>query len=145
MSGTDERSARMSAYLDARLDPSDKEAFERDLQGSVEASKEVVDLQRMISVMGDLPAVEVPPDFYKGVLRKLRKPQHSRGAAVAGLVSLPFQLVSVVIIVLVGALYVLAELERETHYVAPDIDGLRGGAGSVDTDVPEIAPNPSGR
>jgi anti-sigma factor RsiW len=104
----------MSAYVDGELDPSQAAEFESYIATSPEAQKQLEELQKLVRLVGGLPAVEAPPDFYDKVARRLRRRQIFKHDDLAlNLISLPFQVLSILVILAVAALYMLAELERQ--------------------------------
>jgi anti-sigma factor RsiW len=103
----------MSAYLDEELEASEAEAFESFLAESPDAQAELEDLRRVMTLVSALPSVEAPEDFYEKLSRKLRRKQLlTPDGAVLGLVSLPFQVLSIVVILTVAALYMMAQLDQ---------------------------------
>ncbi|EDM76022.1 hypothetical protein PPSIR1_32934 [Plesiocystis pacifica SIR-1] len=117
----DSNAERMTAYLDDALEGDDASSFEAWLEDSPDAKKEVEDLQRLLSVVRELPDVEAPPDFYDKVAKKIRR---SRGPDPNGmnwsLVSMPFQVLSVIIIMVIAATYLMLELDRDQARIEKD-------------------------
>ena len=104
----------MSAYVDGELDPTQAAEFESYLASSPEAREQLEDLQKLVRLVGGLPSVEAPPDFYDKVAKRLRRRQiFKRDDFALNLISLPFQVLSILVILAVAALYMLAELERQ--------------------------------
>ncbi|HLT36515.1 MAG TPA: hypothetical protein VK034_09515, partial [Enhygromyxa sp.] len=66
-----------------------------------------------------LPDVEAPPDFYEKVSKKLRR-RRAGGEAAVGLVSLPFQVLSIIVIMMIAATYLMLEIEREDAQIEKD-------------------------
>ncbi|HET6583533.1 MAG TPA: hypothetical protein VFG69_08795 [Nannocystaceae bacterium] len=122
MANPQENSAElMSAYLDAELDPAESEAFESFLAESPEARKELDDLRLMVQLVGKLEHVEAPPDFYEKLSRKIRRRQAFEGdSGLLGLLSLPFQVVCIVVILTVAAMYMMAQLDQQPQKVERD-------------------------
>lgn len=115
-----------SAYLDDELAEPDAKAFEDLLETSPEALEELEDLRKVISLVGGLREVEAPEDFYDKLSRRLRRRQllePKTGSWITAL-AVPFQVLSILVILTVAALYMMAELdgapesiEREIPYV----------------------------
>lgn len=114
MSSTQDTSAeRMTAYLDAELAAEDAAAFEAALAEDPEALSELEQLKRVISLVSALPDVQAPSDFYEKVSKRIRKRQRfSLEGSGWSLVSLSFQVLSIIVILTVAAVYMMAELER---------------------------------
>lgn len=103
----------VSAYLDDELEPDDAKAFEDLLESSPEVAEELADLQRVISLVGGLGKVEAPEDFYEKLNRRLRRRQIMQPQTTPwlSLIAVPLQLLSVVVILAVAALYMMSELD----------------------------------
>lgn len=111
----------MSAYLDEELDATEAEAFASYLADSPEAQAELEDLRRVMTLVSGLSAVEAPEDFYEKLSRKLRRKQlMTADGPLLGLVSLPFQVLSIVVILTVAALYMMAQLEQTPRSIEAD-------------------------
>ena len=124
----------MSAYLDAELDAAEAEAFESFLAESPDARAELEDLRRVMTLVSALPHVEAPEDFYEKLSRKMRRKQLlAPEGALMGLVSLPFQVLSIVVILTVAALYMMAQLEQAPR----GIEAAGQSADEIDED-PDI-------
>lgn len=141
MPATKDTSAElMSAYLDAELGADDAAAFEEQLANDPEALSELEQLRKVVSLVGSLPQVEAPPDFYEKVSKRIRRRQlfAADGGALA-LVSLPFQVLSIIVILTVAALYMMAQLEQQ-----PTSDGLQPEAlpGAMPPTEPARGPAP---
>ncbi len=109
-----ESSAEMiSAYLDAELDADEAEAFESMLAESPAVREEFEDLQKVVSLMGGLQDIEAPEDFVEKLNRRLRRRQmlQPQTASKFALIALPFQVLSIIVILVVAALYMMAELD----------------------------------
>lgn len=110
----EDRAATMSAYLDAELPPGEAEAFEAYLASSPEAQAELDELRKMLSLVGGLSTAAAPEDFYEKLSRRLRRrallaPENLWLTSVA----LPFQVFSIVVILVVAGLYMMAQLEDQ--------------------------------
>lgn len=128
-----ESSAEMiSAYLDAELDADEAQAFESMLAESPAVREEFEDLQKVVSLMGGLQDIEAPEDFVEKLNRRLRRRQmlQPQTASKFALIALPFQVLSIIVILVVAALYMMAELddkpaalERDPSVAAPKTPG----------------------
>ncbi len=104
----------MSAYLDAEIDEAEAEALEQHLAESPEARTELEALRQVMSLVSSLPEVQAPPDFYEKVSKRIRRRQLFAGdGMMLGLISLPFQVLSIIVILTVAALYMMAQLEQQ--------------------------------
>jgi anti-sigma factor RsiW len=123
----------MSAYLDEELEASEAEAFESYLAESPDAQAELEDLRRVMTLVAGLPDVEAPEDFYEKLSRKLRRKQLlAPEGAVLGLVSLPFQVLSIVVILTVAALYMMAQLEQAPRAIEAEDAAKPASQGALD-------------
>ena len=104
----------MSAYLDEQLDADEAAAFESYLAERPEAREELDELKKVMALVSDLPPVEASPEFFDDLSKKLRRRQAAEpdGARLA-LISLPFQVLSILVILTVAALYMMAQLDQE--------------------------------
>lgn len=116
----DSNAELMTAYLDDALEAGDAASFEKWLEDSPEARLEVESLRRMLSVVRELPDVEAPPDFYDKLAKKLRRRRHGAESAPMGLISLPFQVLSIMVIMVIAATYLMLEIEREDAQIEKD-------------------------
>jgi anti-sigma factor RsiW len=111
----------MSAYIDAELDAAEAEAFESFLAETPEAQKELEDLRKMVELVSALQRVQAPPDFYEKLSRKLRRrAAFERDSGLLGLLTLPFQVICIVVILTVAALYMMAELDQQPQSIERD-------------------------
>ena len=107
-----EADALMSAYLNEELAPEEAAKVEKLLAESPEARAELSGLQNMLKLVKGLPEVEAPPDFYEKVARKIRR-RRIVSMEFLGLLILPFQVLSVVLILMVAATYMLLHLDND--------------------------------
>jgi anti-sigma factor RsiW len=114
----DSKAELMTAYLDDALEAEDAESFEKLLDESPEARREFEDLQKVLSIVRDLPEVEAPPDFYEQVAKKLRR--RRGGSDAMSVASLPFQVISVFVIMVIAATYLMIEIDRENAQIEKD-------------------------
>lgn len=135
----------MSAYLDAELGDRESEAFEDFLEQDPAAKQELAELRQVVALMGKLPTVEAPEDFGDKVQRRLKRQRLVRAeGATISLLSVPFQVLSILVILAIAALYMMAQLEQDPAGAlrkgAPptaDADGPDAGA-----DAPDSGPAP---
>ena len=119
----------MTAYLDAELDPAESEAFESFLADSPEAQRELEDLRLMVQLVGKLEPALAPPDFYEKLNRKIRRRQaFERDSGLLGLLTLPFQVVCIIVILTVAAMYMMAQLDEQPQSVERDPASLADDA-----------------
>ncbi|MBK9756952.1 MAG: hypothetical protein IPO88_26340 [Nannocystis sp.] len=131
---TTDADALMSAYLDKQLAPEEAAKVEQLLAASPEAREELDGLQNMLKLVKGLPEVEAPPDFYEKVAKKLRR-RRGRGE-VLWMLALPFQVLSVVMILVVAVTYMLLHLEHD-----PSVKLERDPAAKKAAELaPELAP-----
>lgn len=107
-----EADALMSAYLDEQLAPEEAAKVEKLLAESPEARAELSGLQNMLKLVKGLPEVVAPPDFYEKVARKIRR-RRIFSMEVLWMLILPFQVLSVVLILVVAATYMLLHLDND--------------------------------
>jgi len=107
-----EADALMSAYLDEELAPEEAAKVEKLLSESPEARAELSGLQNMLKLVKGLPEVVAPPDFYEKVARKIRR-RRIFSMEFLGMLLLPFQVLSVVLILMVAATYMLLHLDND--------------------------------
>ncbi len=107
-----EADALMSAYLDEQLAPEEAAKVEKLLAESPEARAELSGLQNMLKLVKGLPEVVAPPDFYEKVARKIRR-RRLFSMEILWMLILPFQVLSVVLILVVAALYMLLHLDND--------------------------------
>jgi anti-sigma factor RsiW len=117
----DNSAERMTAYLDAELDAAESEQFEQFLEESPEARAELEDLRKVMKLVGALGDVEAPPDFAEKVSRKIRRrAMLDPSSGLLGLVTLPFQVICIVVILVIGALNMMAQLDAQPQAVERD-------------------------
>lgn len=111
----------MSAYLDAELAADEAEEFESMIAEDPAARSELEDLRKVMALVASLPEVEAPPDFAEKVTRRVRRRQLlAPEGALLGLVSMPFQVLSMIVILAAAALYMMAQLERRPTKIERD-------------------------
>jgi anti-sigma factor RsiW len=119
MAAADSKAELMTAYLDDALEGKDAESFEKLLEESPETRREFEDLQKVLSIVRELPEVEAPPDFYENVAKKLRR-RRGEGEGVMSVLTLPFQVISVFVIMVIAATYLMIEIDRENAKIEKD-------------------------
>jgi anti-sigma factor RsiW len=119
MAAADSKAELMTAYLDDALEGKDAESFEKLLEESPETRREFEDLQKVLSIVRELPEVEAPPDFYENVAKKLRR-RRGEGEGVMSVITLPFQVISVFVIMVIAATYLMIEIDRENAKIEKD-------------------------
>lgn len=141
MAATKDTSAeRMTAYLDAELSADEAAAFEAQLAEDPEARSEIEQLRRVMSLVQSLPEVQAPPDFAEKVSRRVRRRVLLGPDGAWSLVSLPFQVLSIIVILTVAGLYMMAQLEQQpTSLERERIPGVRA-PGSAPTGPAPIVP-----
>lgn len=111
----------MSAYLDAELAADEAEEFESMIAADPATRSELEDLRKVMALVASLPEVEAPPDFAEKVTRRVRRRQLlAPEGALLGLVSMPFQVLSMIVILAAAALYMMAQLERRPTKIERD-------------------------
>lgn len=108
----DNADALMSAFLDKQLDEAGEAELEKMLAASPEAREELGALQNMLRLVQNLPEVQAPPDFYDKVAKKLRRRRWLRGEYLIAL-SLPFQILNVLVILIVAVIYMMLHLDTD--------------------------------
>ncbi len=117
----DSTAERMTAYLDAELDSVEAEDFEQFLAASPEARAELEDLRKVMQLVGSLGHVEAPPDFAEKVSRKIRRRMVlERDGGLLGLVALPFQVICIIVILVIAAFNMMAQLDAQPQAVERD-------------------------
>jgi anti-sigma factor RsiW len=117
---SDSNAELMTAYLDDALEAGDAESFEKWLEDSPEARREVESLRKILTVVRELPEVEAPPDFYDKLAKKLRRRRAGPEGMPLNLVSLPFQVLSIIVIMVIAATYLMLEIERDEAVIEKD-------------------------
>ena len=128
----------VSAYLDDELEPADAQAFESLLDSSPAVQEELADLQKVISLVSGLGDVEAPEDFYEKLNRRIRRRQimQPQTSSKLALIAVPLQILSILVILTVAALYMMSELDA-----APQSIERERLAPIGTTDAP-VAPSP---
>jgi anti-sigma factor RsiW len=138
MNSPEQSAELMSAFLDAELDGEEAEAFDSMLAQSPELKSELEDLRRVMQLVSTLGEVEAPPDFADKVTRRLRRHQLlAPDSALMGLISLPFQVLSIIIILAAAGMYMMAQLDRQPDKIERDSPTSR-----TPVDEPELPGEP---
>lgn len=133
MPATKDTSAeRMMAYLDAELPAEEAAAFEAELADDPDARSEIEQLRKVMSLVQGLPDVQAPPDFAEKVARRVRRRLLFTSDATWSLLSVPFQVLSIIVILTVAGLYMMAQLEQKPTAIEreqiPSVHPLGPGA-----------------
>jgi len=115
----DSNAELMTDYLDGALEGEEAESFAKLLAASPEAAREAEALERMLSLVREQPAVEAPPDFYEKVAKKIRR-RRMTGPGAAGLIAIPLQVISILVIMVIAATYLMLEIEHEDTKIEKD-------------------------
>lgn len=137
MTSSSKQSAElMTAYLDAELPAHEAEEFESMIADDPAARSELEELRKVMALVASLPDVEAPPDFVEKVARRVRRRQLlAPEGALLGLISLPFQVLSMIVILAAAALYMMAQLERQPTGIERD-----SAAVQIETESPTERP-----
>ena len=104
---------RISAYLDGELSEDESHDFEAHLEDEPEVAEHFNQMKRLLGALGSLPEVEAPPDFYDQVRKKLRRSKADEDSIWGSSIMLPFQVLSIVVILAAAAIFLMTELDRE--------------------------------
>lgn len=138
--------ARMSAYLDGALSPDESAAFEAQLQGNPAEREELDGMRKLLGVLGNLPEPEAPEDFYEQVRRRLRRSHNKPEELLNHLVAVPFQVLSIVVILAAAAIFLMSELDRDQQKLEREGPETPAAVTPTGTDSPAAAPgDPKGR
>lgn len=133
----------MSAYLDDALEPGEAEAVEQMLAASPEAREELEDLRKLVQLVAGLGAVEAPRDFYEKLSRKLKRRQAFDGnQGLLAVLTMPFQVVCIIVILTVAAMYMMAQLEAAPQSIERDPSAATSPADGEESLDPDAAPRP---
>jgi anti-sigma factor RsiW len=146
MSSSENGSAqdRMSAYLDEQLSADEAAAFENYLAERPDVQEELNDLRKVMALVSELPSVETSPEFFDDLSKKLRRRQQAQpDEALMALISLPFQVLSILVILVVATVYMMAQLDQEPQgtlerdpTVSPDEADPKAGSAEPGTRPP---------
>ena len=112
--------AQLSAYLDGAMSPDDAAAFEAQLDADPSGQEELADMRRLLGALGSLPEPEAPEDFYEQLRRRLRRRGKAPEDLLQQLVALPFQVLSIVIILAAAAIFLMSQLDRDQQQIDRD-------------------------
>jgi anti-sigma factor RsiW len=127
----------MTAYLDDELAADEAAEFEAFLESSAEARDEMAQLRQMLQVVGQLGEVAAPPDFCEQVARKVRRRRILAGdGLILSLVSLPVQVLSIIVILAIAVTYMLVQLDRDRARIEKDPDAGQLEAPAEPTEAP---------
>ena len=128
----------MTAYLDRELADEEAAEFEAFLESSAEAREEMEELRAMLQVVGQLGDVSAPPDFCEQVTRKARRRRILPGdGLILSLVSLPVQVLSIIVILAIAVIYMLVQLDHDHARIEkdPEAGQLEPGSEAADADA----------
>lgn len=112
---------QMTAYLDRELAADEAAEFEAFLESSAEAREEMEQLRQMLQVVGQLGEVAAPPDFFEQVARKVRRRRIlAPDGLLLSLISLPVQVLSIIVILAIAVTYMLVQLDRDHARIEKD-------------------------
>jgi anti-sigma factor RsiW len=130
---------RISAYLDGELSQDEAGEFEAHLDAEPEVQEHLDQMRRMLGALGSLPDIEAPLDFYEQINRKLRRSKLSSDASWLSSVILPFQVLSIVIILAAAAIFLMTELDRENRINEKELPTV-GAPGQLERSAESAAP-----
>jgi len=139
---------RISAYLDGELSDDESVEFQAHLEAEPEVQEQFDQMKRMLGALGSLPDVEAPEDFYDQVRRKLRRSKLPEDHSWISSIVLPFQVLSIIVILAAAAIFLMTELDRENRVdegALPDGSAVVEGAATQEetaSDEPQ-SPDPS--
>ena len=120
---TDHSQAELvTAYLDADLSDSQQEEFELMLEKDPDAKREISQMMQMLEMVAALPELSAPQDFYENVAKGIRKRRLDRHSLLLSLISVPFQVLSVLIILLAAVTFLMIELDQDLGRVELESD-----------------------
>ena len=103
---------RISAYLDGELSDDESVDFEAHLEDEPEVAEQFNQMKRLLGALGSLPEVQAPEDFYEQVRKKLRRAKKNEESLWGSSIMLPFQVLSIVVILAAAAIFLMTELDR---------------------------------
>lgn len=125
----------LSAYLDGELESDDLERAEAELDESPELRADMQALRELLATVGSLPTVAAPPDFCEKLTRKIRRRQLLETHVWQGLGSLPFQVISIIVVIAIATAYMMVQLDLERRVLERDPTVTReAGEPSSETD-----------
>ena len=108
---------RLSAYLEADLDASERARVEEHLAGCLDCRREYRELRHMVDLLRGLPAADPPPDLADRVIARLRAGEGHPGlvarcqARIAGLAGVPWSTPVAAVAVSLAALVIVRGLD----------------------------------
>ncbi len=110
---TDNAEALMSAYLDEELDADGKSKLRSDAGRLARDQKELSGLQSMLRLVKALPEEQAPPDFLREGRQEDPPPPLAALAITSVALSLPFQIINVMVILAVAVVYMMLHLQSD--------------------------------
>ena len=108
--------AMMSAAIDNQLSKQESAQFAELLVKSPEINAEYNDFKRVIQLVSNLPTMEVSNDFYEKLTRKMRR-KRTIVDSQPSLLSLSLQVLSILVMLMVAAIYVSLQIERDPKVI----------------------------
>ncbi len=143
MPAEDHSAELMSAYLDQELDEGEAARFEAFLADSPDAQREMSEMQMMLAAVSQLGTVSAPEGFYDKLDRKLRRRKLlSADGSASSVVSVPFQVLSILVILTAAGLYMMAELDAKPAKIEADPDARGYRIDGHDPQAPPSRPVP---
>jgi len=127
---------RLSAYLDADLDASERARVEEHLTDCPDCRREYRELRHMVDLLRGLPEVDPPPDLADGVIARLRSGEGRPGllarcqARITGIAEAPWSAAAVAVAVVLGLLAIVPGMDLSLE--------IPGTGGSHSEAVPQI-------
>ena len=141
----DQSAEMMSAYLDHELDEGEAAAFEAFLADSPEAQQEMSEMRMMLAAVSQLGTIAAPEDFYEKLDRKIRRRKLLSAEGLASsVVSVPFQVLSILVILAIAVSYMMLQLDDAARIEKEHADE-GGAAEQVDTTSSDAVEAPDER
>ncbi len=106
----DQATALFSAYQDQQLAPAEKAALDEHLQSCLVCRRELQRFQQTVQTVAQLHPMVAPPDFAAGVRDRIYKRSKGRFFRPNAPGKMPFEVVSLVTLGIVLAVYVVVQL-----------------------------------
>jgi len=133
----------MSAYLDQELDEGEAARFEAFLADSPDAQREMSEMQMMLAAVSQLGTVSAPEDFYDKLDRKLRRRKLlSADGLASSVVSVPFQVLSILVILAIAVSYMMLQLDDAAQIEKESGDGSTEASVETPPEGADPAPEP---
>jgi len=106
----DEATAMFSAYCDQQLGAVERAALDEHLKTCLVCRRELQRFQQTVESVGRLHPMSAPPDFVAGVRDRIHKRSHGRFFRPGQRGRMPFEVVSLVTLGVVLAVYLVVQL-----------------------------------